>query len=67
MDMSFANQALAVEWMVKNHTTLEKKVYPVPIEIDREVARLKLRAMNVEIDQLTAEQDEYLHSWQQGT
>jgi adenosylhomocysteinase len=67
MDMSFANQALAVEWMVKNHATLEKKVYPVPVEIDREVARLKLRAMNVEIDQLTAEQDEYLHSWQQGT
>ena len=67
MDMSFANQALAVEWMVKNHTTLQKKVYPVPVEIDREVARLKLRAMNVEIDQLTAEQDEYLHSWQQGT
>jgi adenosylhomocysteinase len=67
MDMSFANQALAVEWMVKNHASLEKKVYPVPVEIDREVARLKLRAMNVEIDQLTAEQDEYLHSWQQGT
>jgi adenosylhomocysteinase len=67
MDMSFANQALAVECMVKNHATLEKKVYPVPVEIDREVARLKLRAMNVEIDQLTAEQDEYLHSWQQGT
>ena len=67
MDMSFANQSLAVEWMVKNHATLEKRVYPVPVEIDREVARLKLRAMNVEIDQLTAEQDEYLHSWQQGT
>ena len=67
MDMSFANQALAVEWMVKNHATLEKRVYRVPVEIDREVARLKLRAMNVEIDQLTAEQDEYLHSWQQGT
>jgi adenosylhomocysteinase len=67
MDMSFANQALAVEWMVANHATLEKKVYPVPVEIDREVARLKLRAMNVEIDQLTAEQDEYLHSWHQGT
>jgi adenosylhomocysteinase len=67
MDMSFANQALAVEWMVKNHATLEKRVYPVPVEIDREVARLKLRAMNVEIDQLTAEQDEYLHSWHQGT
>jgi adenosylhomocysteinase len=67
MDMSFANQALSVEWIVKNHTTLEKRVYPVPVEIDREVARLKLRAMGVEIDELTAEQDEYLHSWQQGT
>jgi adenosylhomocysteinase len=67
MDMSFANQSLSVEWVVKNHGTLEKKVYPVPAEIDREVARLKLRAMSVEIDQLTAEQDEYLHSWQQGT
>jgi adenosylhomocysteinase len=67
MDMSFANQALSVEWIVKNQTTLEKRVYPVPVEIDREVARLKLRAMGVEIDELTAEQDEYLHSWQQGT
>jgi adenosylhomocysteinase len=67
MDMSFANQALSVEWLVKNHSTLEKRVYPVPTEIDREVARLKLRAMGVEIDELTAEQDEYLHSWQQGT
>jgi adenosylhomocysteinase len=67
MDMSFANQALSVEWIVKNHATLENRVYPVPVEIDRDVARLKLRAMNVDIDQLTAEQDEYLHSWQQGT
>jgi adenosylhomocysteinase len=67
MDMSFANQALAVEWMVKNHADLDKRVYPVPVEIDREVARLKLRAMGVEIDELTAEQDAYLHSWQQGT
>ncbi len=67
MDMSFANQALAVEWMVKNHATLEKRVYPVPVEIDREVARLKLHAMGIEIDELTAEQDAYLHSWQQGT
>jgi adenosylhomocysteinase len=67
MDMSFANQALAVEWIVKNHATLEDRVYPVPVEIDREVARLKLHAMDVEIDQLTAEQDAYLHSWQQGT
>ncbi|MGZ4149831.1 MAG: adenosylhomocysteinase [Actinomycetota bacterium] len=67
MDMSFANQALSVEWMVKNHASLEKRVYPVPVEIDKEVARLKLRAMGVEIDALTAEQDAYLHSWQQGT
>jgi len=67
MDMSFANQALAVEWVVKNHATLENRVYPVPPEIDKEVARLKLRAMDVEIDTLTPEQDRYLHSWQQGT
>jgi adenosylhomocysteinase len=67
MDMSFANQALCVEWIVKHHGTLEKRVYPVPEEIDREVARLKLRAMGVEIDTLTEEQDRYLHSWDQGT
>jgi adenosylhomocysteinase len=67
MDMSFANQALSLEWMVKNHASLEKRVYPVPEEIDREVARLKLHAMGIEIDSLTAEQDAYLHSWQQGT
>jgi adenosylhomocysteinase len=67
MDMSFANQALSVEWMVQNHATLEKRVYPVPPEIDKEVARLKLRAMDVEIDELTPEQVHYLHSWQQGT
>jgi adenosylhomocysteinase len=67
MDMSFANQALSVEWIVRNHGTLDRRVYPVPPEIDHEVARLKLRAMNVEIDELTPEQDEYLHSWQQGT
>jgi adenosylhomocysteinase len=67
MDMSFANQALSVEWLVKNHASLEKRVYPVPPEIDREVARLKLRAMGVEIDTLTDEQETYLHSWRQGT
>jgi adenosylhomocysteinase len=67
MDMSFANQALCVEWIVKNHATLEKRVYPVPVEIDREVARLKLRAMEVEIDTLPEAQDRYLHSWKQGT
>jgi adenosylhomocysteinase len=67
MDMSFANQALSVEWMVKHHATLEKRVYPVPEEIDHEVARLKLRAMGVDIDTLTDEQERYLHSWDQGT
>jgi adenosylhomocysteinase len=67
MDMSFADQALAVEWVVSHHAELAPEVYPVPVEIDKEVARLKLHAMGVEIDTLTAEQDSYLHSWQQGT
>ena len=67
MDMSFANQALSVEYMVKNADKLEKKVYSVPEEIDREIARLKLNAMNVQIDKLTPEQDKYLHSWEEGT
>jgi adenosylhomocysteinase len=56
-----------VEWVVQNHASLESKVYPVPVEIDKEVARLKLHAMGVEIDTLTAEQDHYLRSWEQGT
>ncbi len=67
MDMSFANQALSVEWVVKNAASLEARVYDVPREIDKEVARLKLRAMGVEIDTLTSEQEEYLRSWEQGT
>jgi adenosylhomocysteinase len=67
MDMSFANQALSVEWVVKNHGSLSAEVYPVPVEIDKEVARLKLHAMGVEIDELTPEQERYLHSWEQGT
>jgi adenosylhomocysteinase len=67
MDMSFANQALAVEWIAKNHTGLETKVYGVPADIDSEVARLKLTAMGVEIDELTPEQEAYLGSWEQGT
>jgi adenosylhomocysteinase len=67
MDMSFANQALSVEWVVANRGTLEPRVYPVPVEIDKDVARLKLRAMGVEIDELTAEQERYLSSWEQGT
>jgi adenosylhomocysteinase len=67
MDMSFANQALVVEWVVKERGTLEPRVYEVPVQIDKDVARLKLRAMGVEIDTLTDEQDRYLHSWEQGT
>jgi adenosylhomocysteinase len=67
MDMSFANQALALEYMVKNHAQLEKKVYSVPAEIDREIARLKLEGMGVTIDTLTAEQVAYLNSWEEGT
>jgi adenosylhomocysteinase len=67
MDMSFANQALAAEWVVQQRGRLEPRVYPVPVEIDKEVARLKLHAMGVEIDELTAEQEHYLHSWEQGT
>lgn len=67
MDMSFANQALSVEWLVAHHGELGPRVYPVPEEIDREVARLKLRAMGIEIDTLTPEQEEYLRSWKQGT
>jgi adenosylhomocysteinase len=67
MDMSFANQALGAEYMVKNGDKLEIKVHPVPEEIDREVARLKLKAMGVTIDSLTAEQQRYLSSWEEGT
>jgi adenosylhomocysteinase len=67
MDMSFANQALSVEWAVANAASLERKVYPVPDEIDREIARLKLETMGVRIDRLTEEQERYLASWDQGT
>jgi adenosylhomocysteinase len=67
MDMSFANQALAAEWMVINHADLTPQVYEVPEEIDKEVARLKLHAMGIQIDTLTAEQVAYLNSWEQGT
>jgi len=65
MDMSFANQALAAEYLVKQGKALENRVYRMPIEIDHEIARLKLAAMRIEIDTLSAEQDTYLHSWQQ--
>ncbi|HEX2196870.1 MAG TPA: adenosylhomocysteinase, partial [Actinomycetota bacterium] len=67
MDMSFANQALSCEWLAQNAATLEKKVYPVPDDIDREVARLKLETMGVRIDELTAEQRAYLEGWEEGT
>src|SRR5436309_362596 len=67
MDMSFANQALATEYAVQHAASLEKKVYPVPTEIDEEIARLKLATMGVTIDQLTDEQAKYLASWDEGT
>jgi adenosylhomocysteinase len=67
MDMSFANQALCAEFIVKHSSRLEKKVYPVPEKIDSEIARLKLKAMGIKIDTLTPEQQEYLTSWEMGT
>ncbi len=67
MDMSFANQALAVEHLVKNAQKLDPQVYPVPAEIDRNVARLKLESMGIQIDKLTREQEQYLASWSEGT
>jgi adenosylhomocysteinase len=67
MDMSFANQALSAEYMIKNGATLEKKVYGVPDVIDREIARLKLQSMGITVDTLTAEQNKYLNSWEEGT
>ena len=67
MDMSFANQALAVEYLATNGKKLLKKVYPVPEEIDQKIAQLKLEAMGVKIDKLTPEQKKYLSSWELGT
>src|SRR4030081_3360262 len=67
MDMSFANQALSAEYMVKNHTTLQKAVYSVPENLDKQVAKLKLESMKVSIDRLTMEQEHYLASWSEGT
>jgi adenosylhomocysteinase len=67
MDMSFANQALCVEWLVKNAEGLDDAVHPVRAEIDSEVARLKLQTMGIEIDTLTPEQEAYLRSWEEGT
>jgi len=67
MDMSFANQALSAEYMVKNSKKLERRVYPVPTAIDQEIARLKLKGMGIQIDKLTREQEKYLASWEMGT
>jgi adenosylhomocysteinase len=67
MDMSFANQALCMEYLITNQGKLEKKVYSVPDEIDKKVALLKLASMGIKIDKLTPEQKEYLDSWQEGT
>jgi adenosylhomocysteinase len=67
MDMSFANQALSVEWALAQAGSLERKVYGVPEEIDREIARLKLETMGAEIDELTEDQAHYLASWDEGT
>ncbi len=67
MDMSFADQALSVEYLVKNHATLPKKVFPVPEELDKRVAKLKLESLGIGIDRLTREQEEYLASWSEGT
>ena len=67
MDMSFANQALSAEYMAQNYKNLEKQVYSVPLEMDQQIARLKLAAMNVQIDTLTPEQEQYLASWEMGT
>jgi adenosylhomocysteinase len=67
MDMSFTNQALACEYIAKNHERFERKVYKVPDEIDRKIAELKLKSMGVKIDSLTTEQRAYLESWELGT
>jgi adenosylhomocysteinase len=67
MDMSFADQALSCEYMVKNHASLEKKVYTVPMDLDKRVAKLKLESLGIKIDRLTPEQEEYLASWSEGT
>jgi len=67
MDMSFADQALSVDYMVKNYKTLEKKVYRVPEDLDKRVAKLKLESMAIKIDKLTPEQEEYLAGWNEGT
>jgi adenosylhomocysteinase len=67
MDMSFANQALACEYLVKNQGKLEPGLHSIPVEVDKEIARLKLQAMGIQIDTLTSDQVEYMNSWTSGT
>jgi adenosylhomocysteinase len=67
MDMSFANQALGAEFMLKSASTLEKRVYTIPEAVDQNIALLKLKSMGIRVDQLTAEQKKYLASWEMGT
>ena len=67
MDMSFANQALSAEYMVKNSKDLKAQVYPVPENLDQQIAKLKLESMGFQIDKLTPEQEHYLASWSEGT
>ena len=67
MDMSFANQALSAEYIAQNYPNMENQVYNVPNQIDASIASLKLKALGIEIDQLTDEQQEYLNSWTMGT
>jgi adenosylhomocysteinase len=67
MDMSFANQALAAEYLVKNKGKLQPGIHSIPAEVDKEIARLKLQAMGITIDTLTADQIEYINSWTSGT
>jgi len=67
MDMSFANQSLASDYMVKNAKDLKPQVYSVPEPIDRQIAKLKLESMGVHVDKLTADQEHYLASWSEGT
>jgi adenosylhomocysteinase len=67
MDMSFADQALSLDYLVKNHKNLKKEVFRVPEELDKRVAKLKLESMGIKIDKLTPEQEEYLAGWSEGT
>jgi adenosylhomocysteinase len=67
MDMSFANQSLASEYLVKNHSQLKNQVYSVPEPIDRQIAKLKLESMGIQVDKLTPDQEQYLASWSEGT